>query len=116
LEIFFNFWGAALPPTHHCPYCQRSFYPSPYQAQVFFAGLAPGFPGLYQVNVIVPADLSPGTQPISVTVGGKTSKAVNIAVQWDWIVVAAAREALRRPRVEVRFYCHLIRLGRQDVR
>ena len=51
------------------------------QAQVYFAGLAPGFPALYQVNVLVPGDLSPGNQPISVAVGGKTSKAVNIAVQ-----------------------------------
>jgi uncharacterized protein (TIGR03437 family) len=34
-------------------------------ATVTFAGLAPGFAGLYQVNVVVPAGLKPGRQSVS---------------------------------------------------
>lgn len=45
-----------------------------------FCGLAPGFSGLYQLNVTVPASLTAGSYPIIVTAGGQTSKASNIAV------------------------------------
>lgn len=51
------------------------------QAQVLFSGLAPGTAGEYQINVIVPAGLSPGNQPITVAIGGQTSKASNLPVQ-----------------------------------
>jgi uncharacterized protein (TIGR03437 family) len=44
-------------------------------AQVQFAGLAPGFVGLYQVNVYVPTGISTGNQPITIAIGGKTSPA-----------------------------------------
>lgn len=43
------------------------------QATVQFAGLAPGFIGLYQVNVYIPTGLAAGNQPITIAVGGKTS-------------------------------------------
>lgn len=43
------------------------------QAQILFSGLAPGFAGLYQVNVTVPANISAGTQPVTLSIGGKTS-------------------------------------------
>jgi uncharacterized protein (TIGR03437 family) len=46
-----------------------------------FAGLAPGFAGLYQVNFQVPLGLSPGNQPITMTVGGVTSQASAMWVQ-----------------------------------
>jgi uncharacterized protein (TIGR03437 family) len=46
-----------------------------------FCGLAPGFAGLYQVNADVPANLAPGTYPVSITIGGQKSKASSIAVQ-----------------------------------
>jgi uncharacterized protein (TIGR03437 family) len=44
-------------------------------AQVLFAGLAPNFPGEYQVNVILPTNIGTGNQAISMTVGGVTSAA-----------------------------------------
>jgi uncharacterized protein (TIGR03437 family) len=44
-------------------------------APVTFSGLAPGFPGEYQVNVNVPSNIGTGNQPISITVGGVTSAA-----------------------------------------
>lgn len=50
-------------------------------AAVVFSGLAPGFAGLYQVNATVPAGLSPGTQQVTVSIGGTTSPAVNLPVQ-----------------------------------
>ena len=50
-------------------------------AEVGWAGLAPGFPGLYQINARVPSDLAAGNQPITVTVRGRTSKASGIVVQ-----------------------------------
>jgi minor extracellular serine protease Vpr len=51
------------------------------QAVVSFSGLAPGFAGLYQVNVTVPENLSPGVQPINISIGGRTSRESGIAVQ-----------------------------------
>ena len=42
-------------------------------APVQFSGLAPGFPGLYQVNVTVPLGIATGTVPISLTIGGVTT-------------------------------------------
>jgi len=50
-------------------------------ASVSFSGLAPGFAGLYQINVTVPSGLSPGTYPISVSIGGRTSKPSGVTVQ-----------------------------------
>jgi uncharacterized protein (TIGR03437 family) len=47
-----------------------------------FAGLAPGFVGLYQVDAQVPASLTPGSAlPVFMTVGGVASNTVTIAVQ-----------------------------------
>ena len=50
------------------------------QAQVLFSGLAPTFPGLYQVNAIVPTGISTGTVPISLIIGGATTKASTLPV------------------------------------
>jgi uncharacterized protein (TIGR03437 family) len=47
-----------------------------------YAGLTPGYPGLYQVNVRIPADLAvTGNVPIQVTVAGVDSNPVTIAIQ-----------------------------------
>jgi uncharacterized protein (TIGR03437 family) len=49
---------------------------------VQFAGLAPGFAGLYQVNVTVPASTPPGMGiPLTLKVGGQLSNAVSMALQ-----------------------------------
>jgi minor extracellular serine protease Vpr len=50
-------------------------------ATVEFHGLAPGYTGLYQLNVDVPAGTSPGLQPVVVTIGGVASPAANLPVQ-----------------------------------
>ncbi len=49
-------------------------------ATVNFSGLAPGFVGLYQVNVAVPPDAPTGTQTLKLTIGG-VSVSVNLTVQ-----------------------------------
>jgi uncharacterized protein (TIGR03437 family) len=43
--------------------------------------LAPGFVGVYQVNVRVAAGTPAGTQPLSLSIGGQTSNSVSIVVQ-----------------------------------
>jgi uncharacterized protein (TIGR03437 family) len=50
-------------------------------AHVDFAGLSPGWVGLYQVNVDVPSDAATGLQPIVVSIGGVDSKASVLPVQ-----------------------------------
>ena len=57
------------------------FSPSP-TVNASFSGLAPGFVGLYQVNVQVPADAPKGNSiGMYVVTGGVTSNPVNIAIQ-----------------------------------
>lgn len=49
-------------------------------AGVSFAGLAPGFVGLWQANIVVPSGLSSGDQPLVVTAGGQSSNSANVSV------------------------------------
>jgi len=49
-------------------------------AQVNFAGLAPGFVGLLQMNIVVPTGLSQGNYPLKVTIGSQTSNSATISV------------------------------------
>ena len=51
------------------------------QAKVFFAGLAPRFVGLYQVNAEVPPGLPAGEADLVVSVGGQPSATVTVWVQ-----------------------------------
>jgi len=51
-------------------------------AHVAFAGLTPGFTGLYQVNARVPAGVTPGdTVELVLAVAGQLSPAVTLAVR-----------------------------------
>jgi adhesin/invasin len=48
-------------------------------AAVAFAGLAPGFVGLLQVNLLIP-DIAAGEQPLAVTVGDVAANATVVSV------------------------------------
>ncbi len=50
-------------------------------AQVSFAGLAPGYVGLYQINVTIPADAPTGVQPVVVSSNGVSSKSANLPIE-----------------------------------
>ena len=50
-------------------------------ATVQFSGLAPGYSGLYQLNVEVPSSISAGVQPIALSIGGVAAPVVNLPVQ-----------------------------------
>jgi adhesin/invasin len=51
-------------------------------AAVSYAGLAPTYAGLYQINFTVPAGLTPGNQPIVLTIDGvSTPVGAFLAVQ-----------------------------------
>ncbi len=75
--------GAAAPST---PVLAQTVNPvtatiGGQKAQVQFAGLAPGFAGLYQVNVVVPAGVSGANVPIVLTTSGFSSPPVTVAIQ-----------------------------------
>jgi minor extracellular serine protease Vpr len=48
---------------------------------VSFAGLAPGYIGLYQVNATIPANAPTGNQPMIISMGGVASPSANLPVQ-----------------------------------
>ncbi|HEY1340578.1 MAG TPA: hypothetical protein VGF59_23865, partial [Bryobacteraceae bacterium] len=50
-------------------------------AKVDFAGLAPNFVGLVQMNIVVPDGLAAGDYPLSVSVNGEMSNAGTISVR-----------------------------------
>ena len=50
-------------------------------AVVSFSGLTPSLPGLYQLNVTVPSNISAGVQNVTLAIGGATSPAATIQVQ-----------------------------------
>ncbi len=50
-------------------------------ATVLFAGLAPGFVGLYQVNATVPMGAPIGIQPVVLTMNGVASKVASLPVR-----------------------------------
>ena len=50
-------------------------------ATALFCGMAPGWVGLWQVNVTLPTGMTPGTYPLTVTVNGQPSNTGNISVK-----------------------------------
>jgi uncharacterized protein (TIGR03437 family) len=75
--------GAAAPSS---PLAQTTLTPTVTiggaNAPVSFSGLTPGFVGLYQVNVQVPAGVPTGNAvPLILSIGGVASNTVTIAVQ-----------------------------------
>jgi len=52
-------------------------------APVLYAGLTPGIPGLYQINVQMPTGVTPGSAvPVAIAISGQTSPdGVTIAVR-----------------------------------
>ena len=52
----------------------------PAAAQVSFLGLAPGFVGLVQANIVVPSGLAQGDYPLTITVAGQTSNAASVSI------------------------------------
>ncbi len=49
-------------------------------ARVSYSGLAPGYAGLYQINVTIPPEIAPGVYPIAVTIGTHTSRPSTITI------------------------------------
>jgi len=50
-------------------------------ATVNYAGLAPGFPDLYQVNLVVPSGVTPGNAPVVLSIAGQSSPPVTLPAQ-----------------------------------
>lgn len=49
-------------------------------AERLYLGPAPGFPGLWQSNIVVPPALRPGAHPLTLTISGVTSAPISIQV------------------------------------
>jgi uncharacterized protein (TIGR03437 family) len=71
---------AQAPPTKACYGFSTPFGSAPC-TDVQFAGLTPGFVGLYQVNTQIPVGLASGNVAFSLVVGGVQSNYVQLAVQ-----------------------------------
>jgi len=50
-------------------------------AEVVYAGVAPGFAGLSQINAVIPSGLAPGDQPVFISINGVSSNAGLITVK-----------------------------------
>lgn len=89
IQLYANGLGAVTnqPPSGEPPMDLAQTTPTAevtiggFRAIVSYSGLAPGFAGLYQINAAVPQSLSPGQHPITITIGGATSKPSNIHVR-----------------------------------
>jgi adhesin/invasin len=47
-----------------------------------YAGLTPGFPGLYQVNVLIPSDFPPGLRlPLRLSQAGAEANLIEVSIQ-----------------------------------
>jgi uncharacterized protein (TIGR03437 family) len=77
--------SGAVSPSNPLAECQKSTYPTVtidgLPATVQWAGLAPGWVGAYQVNVVVPAGVRSGSAPMVISAGGQTSQAFSLSTQ-----------------------------------
>jgi adhesin/invasin len=48
---------------------------------VKYSGLAPGFIGLWQINVVLPTGLAAGNVPLRIVINGTPSNTVTVAVR-----------------------------------
>jgi uncharacterized protein (TIGR03437 family) len=83
---YIEIYGTGLGPTRisgslSLTTLQPTVYIGATPVSAAFSGLAPGFVGLYQVDVQIPAGLPLGTLPLAITSGSTYSNTVNIAVQ-----------------------------------
>ena len=69
----------AVPPPQTIASAQVSI--GGINAPVLYAGLAPGYAGLYQVNAQVPAGTPSGNPPLQIIQNGVTSNTVTVTVQ-----------------------------------
>jgi uncharacterized protein (TIGR03437 family) len=69
-------------------------------AAVSYAGLAPGFAGLYQVNLTVPANASTGNDFLTIETPGSVTSQVALSV--GGLPSDATRKATERPFVRRR--------------
>lgn len=72
-------WVPPIPPPQTVAAVQ--VYIASALAQVNYAGLAPGFAGLYQVNAQVPAGTPSGNQNLQIRMAGASSNTVLVAIQ-----------------------------------
>jgi uncharacterized protein (TIGR03437 family) len=81
LEIYCTGLGAVLPSQQSLLIAETAIQPvvliGGRRAEVLFSGLAPGFAGLYQVNVRPPAGLA-GEQTVLIEMEGVSSNAVRV--------------------------------------
>ena len=68
----------AKPPATATSSCTASIGSA--SATVSFAGLAPGFVGVMQVNIVVPSGLAAGDYALTITVDGQASNSAKISV------------------------------------
>jgi uncharacterized protein (TIGR03437 family) len=91
LQLFANGLGSVSnqpssgDPAPESPLAQTRVVPvvtiGGQNASVLFSGLAPGFAGLYQINVTVPPGLNAGDQSVNVSIAGRMSNTLSVAVQ-----------------------------------
>jgi uncharacterized protein (TIGR03437 family) len=76
--------AGSAPPSSPLSICSEtvSVYIGGIQSKVWYSGTAPGYAGLYQLNVEVPSGVQPGTRKITVSAGGLSSQqGVTVEVQ-----------------------------------
>ncbi len=85
LEIYATGLGTVqrhptLPEVWETVLAPKVLLGSSTELPVTFSGLTPGYPGLYQVNVQIPAGTAAGEPALSIEVNGVTSNAVKIRI------------------------------------